>query len=76
MDGWDMDVSRFKDTTGTGMECFHEAQYLIFNHHLHHKDGFLASTSVTTNTNFSSADYVIDYCRVYQVQGQECIATK
>lgn len=69
--GWDKDVTRFVDNTGTDMSCFNEAQYLIFNHHLHHKDGFTASTSVTENTNFTSIDYLVDYCRVYQLEGQE-----
>ena len=69
--GWDKDVTRFVDSTNTNMSCFNEAQYLIFNHHLHHKDGFTASTSVTENTEFSSIDYIIDYCRVYQLEEQE-----
>ena len=69
--GWNKDTERFRDKSGTGMECFDEAQYLIFNHHLHHKDGFLASTSVTENKDYKSADYVIDYCRIFQLQGQE-----
>lgn len=65
------------DNTGSGMDCFHEAQYLIFNHHLHISvntetgvKGFLASKSVTLNHSFSSADFVIDYCRIYQKEGQ------
>ena len=72
--GWAMDTTRFSDHSGTGMECFNEAQYLIFNHHLHHKDGFTASTSVTENTDFKSADYIIDYCRVFQMDGEELYA--
>ena len=68
MDGWNT-VARV-DETETGMESFHEAQYLIFNHHLHYAGAFTASTSVTENEDFSSAEYVIDYCRVYQVQSQ------
>ena len=59
------------DSTGTGMESFHEAQYLIFNHHLHYTGAFAAGTSVTTNGSFSEADFVIDYCRVYQLDGQQ-----
>ena len=71
LDGWVKDVTRFVDTSGTEMECFHEAQYLIFNHHLHHEDGFTASASVTQNIDFENADYIIDYCRVFQLEGQE-----
>ena len=71
LDGWNKDTTKFVDKSGTDMVCFTEAQYLIFNHHLHHKDGFLASTSVTENEGYTSADYVIDYCRVYQLNGQE-----
>ena len=69
--GWNKDTTKYPDKSGTGMECFGEAQYLIFNHHLHHKDGFLASTSVTENEGYTSADYIIDYCRLYQLKGQE-----
>lgn len=71
LEGWVNNTTRFVDDSGTDMECFNEAQYIIFNHHLHHKDGFTASTSVTENENFTSADYVIDYCRVYQKEDQE-----
>ena len=63
--------STYFDTSGTGMDCFREAQYLIFNHHLHHEDAFKASVSVTENENFKSEDYLIDYVRVYQLDGQE-----
>ena len=59
------------DNTGTGMGTFHEPHYLIFNHHLHHKDAFRASTSVTENENFKDADYIIDYVRLYQKDGQK-----
>ena len=75
-DGWSVNYSKktqstYFDTSGTGMDCFREAQYLIFNHHLHHEDAFKASTSVTKNANFKSEDYLIDYVRVYQLDGQE-----
>lgn len=77
--GWNRDVSNFKDKTGTGMECFNDPQYLILNHHLHiavddgngGTTGFLASTSVTENKDFENADYLIDYIRLYQQDGQE-----
>lgn len=59
------------DKTGSGMGSFHEPHYLIFNHHLHHKDAFKASTSVTENANFKEADYIIDYVRLYQKDGQK-----
>ena len=72
--GWNWNTTKFVDDSGTGMECFNEAQYLIFNHHLHHKDGFTASTSVTENENFKNADFVIDYCRVFQKEGQRVYA--
>ena len=64
--GWNKDTTRFSDKSGTDMRSFNEAQYLIFNHHLHHKDAFLASASVTENESYKSADYVIDYCRIFQ----------
>ena len=67
----DWDRTARPDLSGTGMESFHEAQYLIFNHHLHYTGAFEASTSVTENTNFKNADYVIDYCRLYQLPDQE-----
>ena len=75
-DGWYVNYSKetqsgYFDTSGTGMDCFREAQYLIFNHHLHHKDAFKASTSVTQNKNFKREDYLIDYVRIYQLDGQE-----
>ena len=63
--------SGFFDKSGTGMGCFHEPQYLIFNHHLHHKDAFKASKSVTENKEFKEADYIIDYVRLYQKDGQK-----
>ncbi|MBQ1186077.1 MAG: family 16 glycosylhydrolase [Clostridia bacterium] len=74
--GWDQELR--PDNTGTNLVSFQEHQYLIFNHHLHiavddgkgGKKGFLASTSVTENTGFSKADYVIDYVRLYQKSGQ------
>lgn len=74
--GWDQELR--PDNTGTNLVSFQEHQYLIFNHHLHiavddgkgGKKGFLASTSVTENTNFQKADYVIDYVRLYQQSGQ------
>lgn len=69
--GWNKDTTKYVDKSGTDMVCFSEAQYLIFNHHLHHKDGFLASTSVTENEGYKSADYVIDYCRVFQLKDGE-----
>ena len=77
--GWNLNVSGYKDTTGTGMECFNDPQYLIFNHHLHiavddgngNTVGFLASDSVTNNEDFEKADYVIDYVRLYQKNGQD-----
>ena len=49
--------SAYFDNTGTGMDCFREAQYLIFNHHLHHEGAFKASTSVTKNKYFKREDY-------------------
>lgn len=74
LDGWN--VTARLDVSGTGMECFNEAQYLIFNHHLHHKDGFTASTSVTENKNFKSEDYLIDYVRLYQYADQRFYTKK
>ncbi|MBO5852445.1 MAG: family 16 glycosylhydrolase, partial [Clostridia bacterium] len=57
------------DKSGTGMESFHEAQYLIFNNYLHHANS--AGISVANNSSFTQAEYIIDYCRVYQLDGQE-----
>lgn len=79
MDGWVKNTTKYQDKSGTGMECFNEPQYLIFNHHLHIAipdgnggvKGFLASTSVTKNTGFTSSDYLIDYVRLYQREGQQ-----
>lgn len=75
-DGWSVNYSKktqsaYFDNTGTGMDCFREAQYLIFNHHLHHEGAFKASTSVTKNKYFKKEDYLIDYVRIYQKSGQE-----
>lgn len=75
-DGWSVNYSKktqssYFDNTGTGMDCFREAQYLIFNHHLHHEGAFKASTSVTKNKYFKKEDYLIDYVRLYQKSGQE-----
>lgn len=76
IDGWKQQLR--EDKTGTNLISFQEHQYLIFNHHLHIEveyidengdvktKGFLASDSVTKNTNFKNADYLIDYVRVYQ----------
>ena len=75
-DGWSVNYSKktqsaYFDNSGTGMDCFREAQYLIFNHHLHHEGAFKASTSVTKNKYFKKEDYLIDYVRIYQKSGQE-----
>lgn len=72
IDGWSKQLR--EDKTETNLISFQEHQYLIFNHHLHIAvddgnggvKGFLASDSVTKNTNFKNADYIIDYVRVYQ----------
>ena len=87
MEGWSVDWYREDDPlraghfdkTGSGMGTFHEPQYLIFNHHLHiavddgngKQIGFLASKSVTENKEFKEADYIIDYVRLYQKDGQK-----
>ena len=70
IDGWSKQLR--EDKTETNLISFQEHQYLIFNHHLHIAvddgnggvKGFLASDSVTKNTNFKNADYIIDYVRV------------
>lgn len=72
IEGWSKQLRENK--TETNLISFQEHQYLIFNHHLHIAvddgnggvKGFLASDSVTKNTNFKNADYLIDYVRVYQ----------
>lgn len=79
LDGWNLTFktgSKAIDTTGTGMESFHEAQYIIFNNHLHYEGVFTAGTSVTKNETYTKADFAIDYCRVYQAKGQESLVAK
>lgn len=65
-----------KDESGTDMECFDAHQYLIFNNHLFYPSVSDASTWVSDNLDFTQADYLIDYCRVYQKVGEGDIVTK
>lgn len=64
------------DPSGTDMECFDVHQYLIFNNHLFYPTISDAGMYITENTDFTRADYLIDYCRVYQKSGASDIVTK
>ena len=64
------------DTSGTGMEGFDAHQYIIFNNHLFYPTVSSAGMFITENTDFTQADYLIDYCRVYQKPGVSDIVTK
>ncbi|MBQ1186959.1 MAG: family 16 glycosylhydrolase [Clostridia bacterium] len=64
------------DKSGTNMDCFDSYQFLIFNNHLFYPTVSNAEASVTENPNFTSADFLIDYCRVYQKAGSGAIVTK
>ncbi len=64
------------DTSGTGMEGFDAHQFLIFNNHLFYPTVSSAGMFITENTDFTQADYLIDYCRVYQKPGIGDIVTK
>ena len=64
------------DESGTDMECFDAHQYLIFNNHLFYPSVSDASSWVSENPDFTQADYLIDYCRVYQKVGSGDIVTK
>ena len=60
------------DETGYDMSCFSDPQYLIFNNHLFYEGISNANQYINiSNPDFKSADYLIDYCRVYQLDGQE-----
>ena len=66
-----------KDETGSDMSCYQDPQYLIFNNHLFYEGVSDANTHINiSNPDFTSADYLIDYCRVYQLEGQGEIYTK
>ncbi len=66
-----------KDNTGADMSCYQDPQYLIFNNHLFYEGVSAANKPIyETNPNFTSADYLIDYCRVYQLEGQGELYTK
>ena len=59
------------------MSCYQDPQYLIFNNHLFYEGVSDANTHINiSNPDFTSADYLIDYCRVYQLEGQGEIYTK
>ena len=64
------------DTSGTGMEGFDAHQFLIFNNHLFYPTVSSAGMFITENLDFTQADYLIDYCRVYQKPGVGDIVTK
>ena len=64
------------DTSGTDMECFDAHQFIIFNNHLFYPTVSSAGMFITENTDFTSADFLIDYCRVYQKPGSSDIVTK
>lgn len=68
--------NKFADKSGTDMECFDAHQYLIFNNHLFYPSISDAGMYITENTDFTRADYLIDYCRVYQKPGASDIVTK
>ena len=73
-DGYEYNI---KDETGSDMSCYQDPQYLIFNNHLFYEDVSNANTHINiSNPDFESADYLIDYCRVYQLEGQGEIYTK
>ena len=60
------------DETGYDMSCFGDPQYLIFNNHMFYEGISNANQYINiSNPNFKRADYLIDYCRVYQLSGQE-----
>ena len=65
------------DNTGTDMSCFNDPQYLIFNNHLFYEGISNANQYINiSNPDFKSADYLIDYCRVYQIPEGSEIYTK
>lgn len=65
------------DETGYDMSCFNDPQYLIFNNHLFYEGVSNANPYINiSNPYFKSADYLIDYCRVYQKPGVGDIVTK
>ena len=70
IDGWTYINA---DKTETNMDCFREPQFLIFNNHLFYEGVSSAATSIAiSNPGFKRADYLIDYCRVYQLpEGSE-----
>lgn len=73
-EGW---TYKNNDETGTDMSCYQDPQYIIFNNHLFYEGVSGANDYIyTQNPDFTSADYLIDYCRVYQLSGQEEIYTK
>ncbi len=66
-----------KDETGSDMSCYQDPQYLIFNNHLFYEGVSNANAYIyNSNPDFESADYLIDYCRVYQLEGQGELYTK
>lgn len=74
IDGW---TYLNADKTETNMDCFREPQYLVFNNHLFYEGVSNASTSIAiSNPDFKRADYLIDYCRVYQLPEGSEIYTK
>ncbi len=65
------------DETGTDMSCFNDPQYLIFNNHLFYEGVSNANQYINiSNPDFKQADYLIDYCRVYQFTEGSEIYTK
>ena len=73
-DGYEYNI---KDETGSDMSCYQDPQYLIFNNHLFYEGVSNANQHINiSNPDFVSADYLIDYCRVYQLEGQGEIYTK
>ncbi len=68
--------NNFADKSGTNMDCFNTHQFLIFNNHLFYPTVSNAGTFIYENLDFTSADFLIDYCRVYQKPGASDIVTK
>ncbi len=60
-------------TAYPGMDCFHDFYYVCFNNWVYTDQQSWASSSlhVENNDDFGSADYVIDYVRLYQKNGEE-----
>ncbi|MEE0945534.1 MAG: glycoside hydrolase family 16 protein [Acutalibacteraceae bacterium] len=60
-------------TAYPGMDCFHDFYYVCFNNWVYTEQQSWANSSlyVENNEDFGSADYVIDYIRLYQKNGEQ-----